>query len=276
MFCKWCGNTIKLTDTSCPSCGRETPAMSDCGGFYDLKAPNIIRETGYREASNDCVVKDSLYIEKMEARYGKDRKADKAHHKLTVIFLGVVLVLLVLSVVISIFLFLRIGEICEDLETLQINIESLKSEDMNKQLPLELEPEMESASESEETENEELSENTSAVETIKETNEAGETVFKVRYNNAVELFGNENIIYRWQYATEPDNWQNVNEDVYHLNEEGMSEIVCTNEFLTQIDALQKNIEFRCIIRNENETGDTMEICIRGMALDAEQTDDEIM
>lgn len=37
MFCKWCGNTIKTTDSKCPSCGRETPAMSDCGGFYDLK-----------------------------------------------------------------------------------------------------------------------------------------------------------------------------------------------------------------------------------------------
>lgn len=39
MFCKWCGNTIKTTDKKCSSCGRETPPLSDCGGFYDLKRP---------------------------------------------------------------------------------------------------------------------------------------------------------------------------------------------------------------------------------------------
>ena len=36
MFCKWCGNTIKTTDKKCSSCGRETPPLSECGGFYDL------------------------------------------------------------------------------------------------------------------------------------------------------------------------------------------------------------------------------------------------
>lgn len=39
MFCKWCGNTIKTTDKKCSSCGRETPPLSECGGFYDLKRP---------------------------------------------------------------------------------------------------------------------------------------------------------------------------------------------------------------------------------------------
>ena len=39
MFCKWCGKTIQTTDKSCPSCGRETPPLSDCGGFYDLRRP---------------------------------------------------------------------------------------------------------------------------------------------------------------------------------------------------------------------------------------------
>ncbi len=27
----------------CSACGRETPALSDCGGFYDLKAPVAVR-----------------------------------------------------------------------------------------------------------------------------------------------------------------------------------------------------------------------------------------
>lgn len=37
MFCKWCGETITTAAERCPKCGRETPAMSDCGGFYQLK-----------------------------------------------------------------------------------------------------------------------------------------------------------------------------------------------------------------------------------------------
>lgn len=41
MFCKWCGNTIHKTDLKCPTCGRNTPPMSDCGGLYDLKTSQI-------------------------------------------------------------------------------------------------------------------------------------------------------------------------------------------------------------------------------------------
>lgn len=36
MFCKWCGGNVASTDTKCKRCGRDVPALSDCGGFYDL------------------------------------------------------------------------------------------------------------------------------------------------------------------------------------------------------------------------------------------------
>lgn len=36
MFCKWCGGKLTPSDTSCKRCGKEVPALSDCGGFYDL------------------------------------------------------------------------------------------------------------------------------------------------------------------------------------------------------------------------------------------------
>lgn len=39
MFCKWCGGNIASSDSKCRRCGREVPALSDCGGFYDL-VPN--------------------------------------------------------------------------------------------------------------------------------------------------------------------------------------------------------------------------------------------
>ena len=45
MFCKWCGGNIASSDTQCKRCGKEVPALSDCGGFYDLvpcaKKPSI-------------------------------------------------------------------------------------------------------------------------------------------------------------------------------------------------------------------------------------------
>lgn len=39
MFCKNCGATISAADEKCARCGFKAPALSDCGGFYDL-APN--------------------------------------------------------------------------------------------------------------------------------------------------------------------------------------------------------------------------------------------
>lgn len=39
MFCKWCGGNLTSYDTKCKRCGKEVPALSDCGGFYDL-VPN--------------------------------------------------------------------------------------------------------------------------------------------------------------------------------------------------------------------------------------------
>lgn len=36
MICKWCGETLKAGAKTCKRCKREVPALSDCGGFYDL------------------------------------------------------------------------------------------------------------------------------------------------------------------------------------------------------------------------------------------------
>lgn len=39
MICKWCGNSLSASQTTCKRCGKAVPALSDCGGFYDL-VPN--------------------------------------------------------------------------------------------------------------------------------------------------------------------------------------------------------------------------------------------
>lgn len=44
MICKWCGAEIQPSYKNCPVCGRELPAMSDCGGFYDI-VPSAARPT---------------------------------------------------------------------------------------------------------------------------------------------------------------------------------------------------------------------------------------
>lgn len=36
MICKWCGAKVDPVKKRCGRCGREVPALSDCGGFYDL------------------------------------------------------------------------------------------------------------------------------------------------------------------------------------------------------------------------------------------------
>lgn len=45
MFCKWCGGDIPNGKTKCPSCNKEQPPVTECGGFYDLtpKARNASR-----------------------------------------------------------------------------------------------------------------------------------------------------------------------------------------------------------------------------------------
>lgn len=42
MICKWCGAGVNPADKKCARCGREIPALSDCGGFYDV-APRALR-----------------------------------------------------------------------------------------------------------------------------------------------------------------------------------------------------------------------------------------
>ena len=78
MFCKWCGNSIQLTDKNCPTCGRETPPMSDCGGIYNLKHSN---SGPVAPTTEKVIVKEVPHcaaVEKMDIKYVKERK-----HRLT-------------------------------------------------------------------------------------------------------------------------------------------------------------------------------------------------
>ncbi len=54
MFCKWCGGNLAPSETKCKRCGKEIPALSDCGGFYDLVPTAKTRKT----TPDDMVVPD--------------------------------------------------------------------------------------------------------------------------------------------------------------------------------------------------------------------------
>lgn len=284
MFCKWCGKTIRITDVNCPNCGRETPPLSDCGGFYNLKAPDAEFLDG-RNSTSPIVVPQSgettsrdivncPVVEKLESKYIRDRKADKAHHKMTVVFFGIVAVLIALSFALGVLAVAQIGEVTEKVSQMQNNMDAIEELLKETQQTTEIIPEPSIIEIPEETTTKatELVSETGAVTVEEETNELGEAVFKVQYQNGIEMFADGKITYLWQYSKETDVWQNVDEDLFQLNEDGIAVLVCTETFLEGIDAQEHKIELRCVIQCENESGDTMEICIRGMVVGEETLD----
>ena len=59
MICKWCGAKIDISKGKCSVCGRDIPALSDCGGFYDVvpkamrpAVPRCVQEP-YTQPEND-------------------------------------------------------------------------------------------------------------------------------------------------------------------------------------------------------------------------------
>lgn len=111
MFCKWCGTNIQFTDKKCPSCGRETPSMSDCGGLYNLKygdhtPPHPKTPVPTKHVS----VPQCPIVEKMEPKYANDRKAAKVHHSITLTCFCVVLAAVILCVALIFNLYCRLNE----------------------------------------------------------------------------------------------------------------------------------------------------------------------
>lgn len=269
MFCKWCGKTIQITDKNCPSCGRETPPMSDCGGFYNLKTPGTeIPQGGER---GPTVVMNCPVIEKLESKYIRDRKADKAHHKLTVVFFGILAVLVVLSLVLGVLTIVKVGAVTGQISQMQKDVAAIEELVLEVQQTVETPHVPSTIVIPEETipaETEPVDE-TEAITVAEETNEQGETVFKVQYQNEIELFADGEITYIWQYSKEADIWQNVDKEQFQLDEDGISVFTCTEDFLERIDAREQRIELRCVVQCENKAGDTMEICVGGMYLGEE-------
>ena len=128
MFCKWCGNSIQLTDKKCPACGRETPPMSDCGGFYNLKHSNDGPNAPTKEKVVVKEVPHCAAVEKMEAKYVKERKAAKKHHTITMFCFIVVLLAIVCSALLILSVSNQLGELKEQIDNIQIEIPTYPTE----------------------------------------------------------------------------------------------------------------------------------------------------
>ena len=128
MFCKWCGNSIQLTDKKCPACGRETPPMSDCGGLYNLKHSNDGPTAPTKEKVIVKEVPHCAAVEKMEAKYAKERKAAKKHHAITMFCLITVLLVTVCSVLLVLRVNNRMSVLKEQIDNIQIEIPSYPTE----------------------------------------------------------------------------------------------------------------------------------------------------
>lgn len=128
MFCKWCGNSIQLTDKKCPTCGRETPPMSDCGGFYNLKHSN---DGPTAPTTEKVIVKEVPHcaaVEKMEVKYVKERKAAKKHHTITMFCFIVVLLAIVCSTLLVLSVNNQMDELKEQIDNIQIEIPTYPTE----------------------------------------------------------------------------------------------------------------------------------------------------
>ena len=108
MFCKWCGKTIKSTDKCCPDCGRETPAMSDCGGLYDLRC-----------STAPSALKASPTAEKAEKEHDKDRQAARKHHTAMIVCFAVMVALVFFLLAVCIRIMMQIGELEKEVKALK-------------------------------------------------------------------------------------------------------------------------------------------------------------
>lgn len=129
MFCKWCGNTIQTTDKKCPSCGRETPPMSDCGGFYNLKHAASGQVNRLPESPHtDTIHKECPIVEKMEPKYARDRKAFKIHHTMTMVCFAFVLIAIVCAAIFVARMNRQLSEIGKQILGIQANLSASATE----------------------------------------------------------------------------------------------------------------------------------------------------
>lgn len=130
MFCKWCGADVPNSAAKCARCGREVPAMSDCGGFYDL-VPGAKRNATATPSSQPAPAKvDHQRADLIEnpkrkdAPKGKKSNGRKSHGvSILITCMGFILVIALLLGLIG-----KVNENLAALEQNNIDIAAISSE----------------------------------------------------------------------------------------------------------------------------------------------------
>ena len=132
MFCKWCGGNIASSDTKCRRCGKEVPALSDCGGFYDL-VPNAKKP--FNDLLEPIAPPENPASPPCKPESARDEKPAQAKKNSGKSLLGLTLLNVVGFVLVIFMLFLIVGKVNQystevnglgnDLQTISEKIDSL-------------------------------------------------------------------------------------------------------------------------------------------------------
>jgi hypothetical protein len=104
VICKWCGGSITPSDVQCKRCGKEVPALSDCGGFYDL-VPGARKTSETRPVVTPTPVTTGSYVRKPEPQKDVQPPRKKQNSPKVLMGLAVITVLgfvLVLSMIVAV------------------------------------------------------------------------------------------------------------------------------------------------------------------------------
>ncbi len=114
MICKWCGNNMSPSATKCKRCGKEAPALSDCGGFYDIapRARNAV-EAPPANVSNASVPYQPAGGVPVAANVTKNSK------KLNLILIAAIVAVFVLVLVLFFVLLGKVNALSKEVETLK-------------------------------------------------------------------------------------------------------------------------------------------------------------
>ena len=104
MICKWCGASVAVTDAKCARCKRELPALSDCGGFYDLvpkakREPPVIQTQSPQTVQHEeSALKQAPMPQNTARRMAQDKTEKQLRILWTTICFGFVAMLILVTV----------------------------------------------------------------------------------------------------------------------------------------------------------------------------------
>lgn len=122
MICKWCGNNMSPSATKCKRCGKEAPALSDCGGFYDI-AP---RARNAAEAPPANVSNASVPYQ--PAGGVPAANVTKNSKKLNLILIAAIVAVFVLVLVLFFVLLGNVNALSKEVDSLSEEVEVLKDD----------------------------------------------------------------------------------------------------------------------------------------------------